>query len=306
MTPEKVEFMGWPNCLRLSNESCELIVATDIGLRLLRFGFTGGQNLLHLEPSQLGATGGSEWRIYGGHRLWHAPEAMPRSYSPDNEPVQFTAIQDGVRITQQKENATGIEKEMDITLSNDRNYATVVHRLVNHNLWAVELAPWALSVLGPGGMAIIPQEPYGPADTCLLPVRAVALWPFTHLGDPRWTWGRDYIFATHQSAQTSEQKIGVTNTPGWMAYCLGGEVLIKSFDYQPDAVYPDFHCNMEVYIDGRFLELETLGPLSSVPPGKSVEHTEHWLLDKMPHPRDESDVTRDLLPRVKTLFTFRG
>ena len=29
-----------------------------------------------------GKTGGSEWHIYGGHRLWHAPEVMPRTYYP--------------------------------------------------------------------------------------------------------------------------------------------------------------------------------------------------------------------------------
>lgn len=206
MTPEKVEFMGWPNCLRLSNGKTELIIATDIGLRILRFGFIGEQNILHLEPLQLGATGGDDWRIYGGHRLWHAPEAMPRSYCPDNDPVQFIPIENGVTIIQPTEKTTGIQKEMDITLSYNRNYVTVVHRLTNRNLWAVELAPWALSVLSPGGMAVVPQEPFGSADECLVPVRAVALWPFTRIGDPRWTWGDKYIFARHDEKLRSSKR----------------------------------------------------------------------------------------------------
>lgn len=302
MTPKKVEFMGWQHCLRLSNGKTELIIATDIGLRILRFGFIGEQNVLHLERSQLGSTGGKDWRIYGGHRLWHAPEAMPRSYCPDNDPVQFIQIEGGVRIIQSTENTTGIQKEMDITLAHNRNCATVVHRLINRNLWAVELAPWALSVLSAGGMAVIPQEPSGTADECLLPVRAVAVWPFTRIGDPRWTWGEQYILARHDAEQKTEQKIGVTNTLRWMAYCIEGDVLLKSFDYHPNVVYPDFQCNMEVYIDGRFLELETLGPLTSVLPGASVEHTERWLLDKMPHPQNESDINRDLLQKVGSLL----
>ena len=80
--------MGWPHCLRLSNAEVELIIATDIGIRILHFGFIGGKNIFYLSPEDLGKTGGDHWRIYGGHRLWHAPEAIPRTYSPDNEPHQ--------------------------------------------------------------------------------------------------------------------------------------------------------------------------------------------------------------------------
>lgn len=69
-------------------------------------------------------------------------------------------------------------------------------------------------------------------------------------------------------------------------------------------MYPDFQSNMEVYIDGRFLELETLGPTTPVLPGAGVEHTEHWLLEKMPPPRDETAVERDLLPIVNSLLSI--
>ena len=30
-----------------------------------------------------------EWKPWGGHRLWAAPEAMPRTYSPDNSPIDY-------------------------------------------------------------------------------------------------------------------------------------------------------------------------------------------------------------------------
>jgi hypothetical protein len=42
---EKTEYKGWPNCYRVSNGEIELIVTGDVGPRIIRFGFVGGQNL---------------------------------------------------------------------------------------------------------------------------------------------------------------------------------------------------------------------------------------------------------------------
>ncbi|MCJ7665262.1 MAG: DUF4380 domain-containing protein, partial [Actinobacteria bacterium] len=81
------KFGGWENCLRLENDEIELVATTDVGPRIIRLGFKGGQNLFKEFGDQLGKTGGDQWRIYGGHRLWHAPEAVPRTYFPDNKPV---------------------------------------------------------------------------------------------------------------------------------------------------------------------------------------------------------------------------
>ena len=38
----------------------------------------------------------------------------------------------------------------------------MTYRLINNNLWDIELAPWAISVMAEGTVGIIPQEPYQP------------------------------------------------------------------------------------------------------------------------------------------------
>jgi hypothetical protein len=43
---EKVSWGGWPNCYKISNGEVELIVTSDVGPRIMRYGFVGGQNLL--------------------------------------------------------------------------------------------------------------------------------------------------------------------------------------------------------------------------------------------------------------------
>jgi len=156
---EKVNFNGWPNCIRLSNGESELIIATDIGPRILHFGYNNGQNFFHLSPGDLGKMGGQNWRIYGGHRFWHAPEATPRSYCPDNDPVRYSFHDDTIKLTQAKEPTTGFVKEMEITLSPYINQVKVLHRLINQNLWDIELSPWGISALARVAVQSYPRNP---------------------------------------------------------------------------------------------------------------------------------------------------
>ena len=53
---EKTEYKGWPNCYRVTNGEIELIVTGDIGPRIIRFGFVGGQNLFKEFADQIGKT----------------------------------------------------------------------------------------------------------------------------------------------------------------------------------------------------------------------------------------------------------
>jgi hypothetical protein len=300
---EKFNYMGWPNCLRLSNSEIELIIATDIGLRILFFGFDGGRNIFYLSPEDQGKQEGDLWRNYGGHRLTHAPEAFPRSYCPDNDSVTYSFEEQILKITQPREELTGIVKEMEISLSAHDNQLRVLHRLINRNLWSVKLSAWAISVLAPGGRAIIPQEPYGAGTDFLLPARSMAVWSYTDMQDPRWIWGTKYIQVKQDELLSSEQKIGVLNRQGWTAYGLEGDILIKLFEFDPAAEYPDYGSNHEIYLNGRFLEMETLGPLVNIPPGGKTEHTEYWRLQKGNIGATEESIDQEILQKGKSFKT---
>src|SRR5262245_4917634 len=86
---EKVAYFNQPNCYKLSNGTVEIIVTTDIGPRIIRYGFPGEDNILAELPDLSVKTDLGEWKPYGGHRLWTAPEAMPRSYAPDSTPIEY-------------------------------------------------------------------------------------------------------------------------------------------------------------------------------------------------------------------------
>ena len=81
------DYHGWPNSYRITDGNIELVVTTDVGPRIMRYGFADGQNLFYECPPQLGGTGEPWWLLRGGHRLWIAPELIPETYALDNGPV---------------------------------------------------------------------------------------------------------------------------------------------------------------------------------------------------------------------------
>lgn len=301
-TIEKIDYYGWPNSWRLSNDLIELVVTTDVGPRLIHFSFKGDENEFVTIPPILGQTGGDEWCLYGGHRFWHAPEHPVRTYYPDNNPVLFADQGDFVRLTQQTESTTGIQKEIDIQIDPHEARVRVIHRLINHNMWSVELAPWALSVMAPGGTAILPLPPRKSHEESLLPANTLSMWSYTNMADPRWIWGHQVILLKQDPENDVPQKIGSSASEGWAAYARNGHLFVKFFEPAPDAQYPDLNSSVEFFTNELILEVETLGPLVKLSPGSAVTHTETWLLlPDIPQPQNEADVLANIFPKIEQL-----
>jgi hypothetical protein len=279
---EKVKYFGQPNCYKLSNDHVEVIVTTDIGPRIIAYRFIGDENILgELTPDAVVKTELGDWHPWGGHRLWHAPESKPRTYVPDDDPVQVELVgSDGIRLIQPTEKATGIEKEMFVKLSPKNSHVIVSMKLTNKGLWPVELAPWGLTIMNGGGTTIFPHEPYISHDEKLLPARPLVLWHYTDMSDPRWTWGKRFVRLKTDATRSEPQKVGAANKQGWAAYFRNGTLFVKRFPYVEGAKYPDYGCNFETYTAGDFMEVETLGPLVTLEPGQSTIHVEDWFLFK--------------------------
>lgn len=295
---EIIEYKNFSRCCRISNGIIELAATLDFGPRIIRFGFIGQDNEF-MEHSEYDRLPKDQWRLVGGHRLWHGPEVLTRTYYPDNDPIRIEQFDQCVRLIQPVESTTGIQKEIDITLSADQASVLLRHRLVNTGLWAVELAPWALSVMAPGGAAIIPLPPRIYQPRTLLPESTITLWGYTNMADPRWKWGSQYVMLFQNPAISSPQKAGFSVPDGWAAYARNGHLFVKKFEYLPGAKYPDFGASAEVYTDGSMLELETLGPLVTLPPGGHVEYVEQWrLVEGIEMPAGETDIENTILPLV--------
>jgi len=293
VTIEKTSFSGWPNCYRITNGEAELIVTSDIGPRVMFYGFRGGQNFFWVQKETAGKSGEPAWVARGGHRVWVAPEDPRYTYPPDNSPVQVE-IRGGVLIaTQPVEKETGIQKQLEIRLAPRGTEVTVIHRLFNRGIMPLEFAPWALTMMSPGGHGVSGFPPRGTHPKDLAPTNPLVMWAYTDLSDPRWTWLKKYFVLRQDPANPVPMKIGHFNPKTWGAYFLNGELFLKRYDADPSKTYPDFGCSFETFTNADFLELETLGPVSKVAPGTSLEHVERWSLHRPARPAAWTDAELD-------------
>jgi hypothetical protein len=279
MNPEIISYRGWDNTLRLANDDFELLVTTDVGPRILVYKTPLGENALKIFEDQVGSSGETEWRSRGGHRLWLAPEDGVLSYHIDNGPVSWRHDDfSGETVVESiQEQPQRLRKTLGILSAAQGTRVSLRHSVVNEGEQPITLAPWALTVMKPEGLEIIPQPALGEHPRDLLPNRGVVLWAYTDLSDLRLTLGTKF-WLLRQSPGYPPIKIGLAHRERWIAYVLSDSLFIKTFEYNPAAFYPDGGCNFETFSDSEMLEIETLGSMVTLNPGEAANHHEIWHL----------------------------
>ena len=272
MKIKKITFQGWKNCIELTHGEFRIVVTTEVGPRIVGAFLGKGENLLYLDKKLLGTSNQKVWTNYGGHRIWHAPEDSVRSYCPDTRRVVMAELRDGgVSFMAPREELTGIVKTINVYPEGDNSFR-IEHQIRNEGLWDIEAAAWGITQLMPGGTAILPMN-HGPEG--LVPNRSVNFWPYAKPTDSRFVLGNEFVLVK-QTAKGAPTKIGLNSAEGWCAYVNKNVVFVKQFEYFDENEYPDLGSSIEVYTEGGYLELETLGPLAILEPGDEVTHSEYW------------------------------
>lgn len=303
---ERRAYCGWPNSYFLSNGTVELVVLADVGPRVVRYAFAGGENQFHEFEDQAGSRGGAEFRLYGGHRLWVWPE-IERTYFPDNFPVEVNIDVAGATFLAPIEAnfpGTSLQKSILVQLDEQGSHVRLTHSITNCSSAPTQLAPWTPTVMRPGGRAILPFLPRAAMDKDhFQSISPLTLWSFTDFTDSRWILGQDFLQLVQQENPTGrfpEQMTGLFNPEGWGAYVRSGCLFLKRAKVVPRAQYPDFGCNFELFTNSEFLELESLGPFVALQPGEKVTHTEDWwLFDGLGPISDDESIRREVIPPVE-------
>lgn len=271
----------------LKNAALQVTIPRDFGPRISGIQLRDSGNLLvDLPAFSVRRPDGKEYFFHGGHRLWLAPEDPLRSYASDDQAVEIISSDSRLLVRKQVEAESGIEKSVEISLQENAPRLTIIHSLTNGNAGEVRLAPWAITQLKPGGVAILPQET---AETGLLPNRLITLWPYSDIACPQVQWGNRHILV--RAEMQSPFKVGFPNRRGWLAYWLEGTLFVKRARYNPGMEYPDLGCTSECYCNPFFLELETLAPMTMLAPGQTASHEETWELHPdMVYPKDDGSV----------------
>jgi len=122
---------------------------------------------------------------------------------------------------------------------------------------------------GAGSIAISGFPPRGRHPANLEATNPLVMWAYTNLSDNAGP-SRKIPHVAAGFADSEAQKLGMFNANTWGAYILNGEAFIKRAHANSAETYPDFGCSFETFTNNEFLELETLGPLTKVPPEKRL------------------------------------
>lgn len=234
-----------------------------------------GENLFAETPQFTVNAAYGAYHYYGGHRFWIAPESLSKSYIPDDAGASVKEITGGYRIAGALEAGTELRKTISVQVSSEQPFVIVKHRLENFGRTTIKLAPWAITMLRPKGVALLPQQVGNVDDNGLMPSRRFAMWPYSRWDDARLKLKDEFITVKADSTP-NPFKIGYFNPRGWLGYVYDDVMFVKRFGVRRDEEYPDFGSNSEVYTDARSLELESLGPLVELAPKMDVVHTETW------------------------------
>lgn len=264
---------------RLTSEHLWVDVLATAGPRIIRLGLAGSdENLLAETPDDGWETPTGRYELFGGHRLWFAPEDPDRVAVPDTDGLVLAAEGAGLRLTGTAEPLTGLIRSMVVSLDPARAEMILRHELCNAGQSTIELAPWAITQLPLGGIVLLPQLAAMDGHH-VQPNRSLVLWPYTSWDDERLDL-RDGLIVIR--ADTGRRlKVGYLNEAGWIGYLRGGVLVTRRFTPAVGAPHPDLGCNVETYCRDRFLELELLGPLARLEPGASVVHMERWQVSRV-------------------------
>lgn len=264
--------------LWLTDGKTDVAVALDFGLRVVHLSVTGMDNLLYRQPADRsdGFCTEEGWALYGGHRFWLAPEG-PQSYCPDNQPVHWENLENGVRIVQPVDNWQRTEKSLCMIFQGDGGIK-LLHEVRNVGDQPLEAALWSITTFEKGGTAYAPLLPEQPPKK--LYRRNLVFWNTTDPGDPRISFRGNQITGRYMDIP-DYFKMGAYIAKGTAGFENLGQRFTMRFAAQPDGVYADSGCNFELYMNRYFTELESLGTVVQLQPGAFATHEEIWYLEKL-------------------------
>lgn len=272
------EISPWGRVLWLSDDKVEIGVALDFGIRVVHMSCVGCENLFYVQPEDLsdGFTNAEGWRLYGGHRIWLAPESSA-SCHPDNDPVKWDETDNGVSITQNIDTLLGVRKTLDIVFREDGGIG-LTQCIYNASDKPIDGAAWGVNTLDGGGTATISFTNNGMRGCT--PHRLVSLWADTNLHDPRLAFEKEKLIAKYMPL-SDYLKLGLYCLDGKAVWENKGQRFTLCFDSLSLSKYPDNGCNFELYMCSKFVELESLGIMTHILPGECANHTETWYLSRV-------------------------
>lgn len=203
-----------------------------------------------------------------------------------------------LRLTSVDDAASGVRLVRDLELDERGTRVRCTQTMTNIGTETLRRAYWGRSLVPGGGIVVTALE--GPS-------RFPQGWLACH-GWPRFELSvkpRDPAVAVADGflciRGTPRSKVGLDTVSGWMAYLRpDGLLFAKRFAAHPQRRYADIPGLTQAFYygpDGRYVELEPLGPEEVLAPGASASFSEEWWLLEHPFPAEGQELDSAALRR---------
>lgn len=295
-----VEYCGYADCLKLENEHTGVILGMHGGGRVLEYSWKG-ENVIYLDPGQNG------WKYdpeksgidpFGG-RLDIGPEEVIPNH-PDLWLGSWTAEEIGpgaARLISAEDAATGVQLIREFTLDDFSSRLTCTQIIRNVSDETKNWCHWGRTLAQGGGLCVIPLTTHS-----RFPKKYIMYGPGPVMNyrpnDPNIRVREEFLEILGAPASP---KLGMDSYAGWFAYLMKNDLMfVKRFPTYPDRVYNEM-AGLTIsiyYYENRFCELEPIGPMEHILPGKSASFTETWWLLPYKFPREGNELNPDEVARI--------
>ncbi|TDT71385.1 hypothetical protein EV215_0758 [Hypnocyclicus thermotrophus] len=276
----EINYKNFGNCLKINNDFIELIVSLDFGPRILSYKLLNFDNIFYEDIdreltfsfdnfSKFNLNKNEKWTLYGGHRLWIAPESSPHTYYPDNIKISYEVKDNIFSFIEPIENYLNIQKIIEIEIIDSK--VNLNHKIYNYNAFEIKLTPWTISAMKGGGMSLVPLPK---KNTTPLENTLIKFWPYNDFNDERFKFVNDFAILEQNHKINSAFKYSINNESGQAFYFIDNFVFLKQCNPSKDNLIT----NYESYTNKDFLEMEFIGKTEYIPSDSYILFKETWNL----------------------------
>lgn len=282
--------------VEIITDSMRLVAITQFGPRIAFFGKPDGKNLLLWKPGEYGR---GDWDLRGGHRVWMTrpgADECEDTYATDNDPCDIALFGNGFCLTGA------------VSPSNLTRRGMTVKLLGNDSIQVDNFVINAGDMLYSGGLWALTCSLPTKGTRYAIPIGDGSCWDaFTMVSFREWGGHGVGGFNDSQIQMTDDMILvtpaGVENKRMVQAHSgiiamsdpVNDITFAKKVDFNRTGNYP-LNTNMAFYIgpDNFMVEMETMGPETTLKPGEDLIHREIWVLKDGAMPFDSAESVKKL------------
>lgn len=282
--PVKPAVEGGRHVLAWDDVRLEIDAATGGRVTALRL---GGRNLLSEPSADAGNYGSTFWP--SPQTAWGWPPVAEIDHGPYRADIDGAAV----ILRSATSPALGVSVEKRIAADAGRGAVLFDFAIHNRNEAPVQLAPWQITRVPPGGLSLFPTGTgsFPPSNLAVREALGV-------------TW-----YAFDAAAVTDHQKLFADGREGWLAHVHEDTLLVKTFAIVPRAAQAPGEAQIELYATPAhtYVEVEAQGAYETIAPGAALSWRVVWLVRRLPPEIPRAVGSAPLLDFIRGLVeTDRG